>query len=91
VLRPAFPRVNHKRVYRLYSAARLAVKKRKKVKRDAHERVPLSIAHRLNAVWSLDFVSDSLVNGRHIKCLTVTDDFSRECMNIAVNYGIGGQ
>ncbi len=91
VLRPTFPYVNHKRVYRLYSAASLAVKKRKKVKRYAHERVPLRIAHRLNEVWSIDFVSDSLVNGWRIKCLTVSDDFSRECVNIAVDYGIGGQ
>src|SRR5512133_4188884 len=41
LLRPEFPGVNHKRVYRLYSAANLAVRKRKKVKRAASERVPL--------------------------------------------------
>jgi putative transposase len=33
MLRPEFPGVNHKRVYRLYSEANLAVRKRKKVKR----------------------------------------------------------
>jgi putative transposase len=33
MLRPDFPGVNHKRVYRLYSEANLAVRKRKKVKR----------------------------------------------------------
>ena len=32
LLHPAFPKVNHKRVYRLYCAAKLAVRKRKKVK-----------------------------------------------------------
>ena len=40
---------------------------------------------------ALDFVIDSLANGRRIKCLTVADDFSRECVDIAVDYGIGGQ
>jgi len=39
----------------------------------------------------MDFVSDSLANGRRIKCLTVADDFSHECVNIATDYGIGGQ
>ena len=39
----------------------------------------------------MDFVSDSLSNGRRIKCLTVADDFSHECVDIAVDYGISGQ
>ena len=52
MLRPHFPGVNHKRVYRLYSAANLAVRKRKKVKRPANERVPLQLATTVNEVWS---------------------------------------
>jgi putative transposase len=91
VLRPHFPGVNHKKVYRLYSAANLAVRKRKKVKRPASERVPLQLACAVNEVWSMDFVSDSLSTGRRIKCLTVTDDFSHECVSIAVDWGISGQ
>jgi putative transposase len=39
----------------------------------------------------MDFVSDSLANGRRIKCLTVADDFSHECVDIAADYGISGQ
>ncbi|MDI4635965.1 IS3 family transposase [Pelomonas sp. V22] len=91
LLRPQFPGVNHKRIYRLYSQAQLAVRKRKKVRRAASERVPLTVASRVNEVWSMDFVSDSLANGRRIKCLTVADDFSHECVDIAVDYGISGQ
>ena len=34
---------------------------------------------------------DALANGRRIKCLTVVDDFSRGCVDIAVDYGIGGE
>ena len=90
LLRPEFPDVNHKRVYRLYSVAKLAVRKRGKVKRPTNERVPLQIAQRVNEVWSMDFVSDSLANGRRIKCLTVADDFSHECVDIATDYGISG-
>lgn len=63
LLRPEFPGVNHKRVYRLYSEANLAVRRRKKVKRPASERVPLQQAQGVNEVWSMDFVSDSLANG----------------------------
>ena len=61
MLRPEFPGVNHKRVYRLYSAANLSVRKRKKAKRPISERVPLQLAKSVNEVWSMDFVSDGLV------------------------------
>ena len=90
LLRPEFPDVNHKRVYRLYSVANLAVRKRKKAKRPTSERVPLQLARAVNEVWSMDFVSDSLATGRRIKCLTVADDFSHECVDIATDYGISG-
>jgi putative transposase len=90
MLRPEFPGVNHKRVYRLYSEANLAVRRRKKVKRPASERVPLQLAQNVNEVWSMDFVSDSLANGRRIKFLTVADDFSHECVDITVDWGISG-
>ena len=38
----------------------------------------------------MDFVSDSLANGRRIKCLTVADDFSHECVDVATDFGISG-
>ncbi len=91
MLRSEFPGVNHKRVYRLYSEANLTVRKRRKVKRPSAERMPLQIAKSVNEVWSMDFVSDSLANGRRIKCLTVADDFSHECVDITADYGISGQ
>jgi putative transposase len=68
-----------------------AVRKRKKVKRPASERVPLQMARAVNEVWSMDFVSDSLSTGRRIKCLSVADDFSHECVDIAVDWGISGE
>lgn len=91
MIRPQFPGVNHKRVYRLYKEANLAVKKRRKSKRPANDRVPLQIAQAPNEVISMDFVSDSLANGRRLKCLTVADDFSHECVLLHVDYGISGQ
>jgi len=90
LLRPQYPGVNHKRVYRLYCEANLAVRRRKKVRRPPAERTPLTIATQVNEVWSMDFVSDSLANGRRLKCLTVADDVSHEAVDIAVDYGISG-
>ena len=51
-------------------------------------RMPLNIAIQGIEVWSMDFVSDSLANGWRLKCLTVADDFSYACVDIAVDYGI---
>jgi len=81
--------VNHKRVYRLYREANLAVRKRKKSKRPLNERVPLQLAKAVNEVWSMDFVSDSLSNGLRLKYLTVADDFSHECVDIATSKECG--
>ena len=91
LLRPAYPAVNHKRIYRLYTEAQLTVRKRRKAKRPSGERQPLQAAHTINEVWSMDFVADSLVNGRRLKLLTVADDFTHECIDIAADYGISGQ
>jgi putative transposase len=53
--------------------------------------LPLQVAGCVNEVWSMDFVSDSLVNGHRFKCLPVADDFSHECVEITADFGIGGQ
>lgn len=52
LLRPEFPHVNHKRVYRLYRDANLAVRRRKKAKRPLNERVSLQLAQTVNEVWT---------------------------------------
>lgn len=83
-------RVNHKRVYRLYREAGLMVRRRKRRHGVAVEREPLERPDRPNAVWSMDFVSDALANGRRIKVLTIVDDFSKECIALVADYGISG-
>ena len=82
--------VNHKRIYRLYSDAGLSVRRRKKRHGVAVERQALELPSSPNQVWSMDFVSDALANGRRIKVLTIVDDFSKEAIDLAVDYGISG-
>ena len=93
VLRPQYPGINHKRIYRLYTAENLSIRKRKKSKR-VGMRVPLVAAQTVNQTWSMDFVSDAISRpgavSRRIKCLTVADDFSHECVDITADFGIGG-
>jgi putative transposase len=82
--------VNHKRIYRLYTEQKLSVKRRKKVKRPISERAELLVPDAPNQVWSIDFVMDSLANGRKLKCLTIADNKTHECVDIAVDHGISG-
>lgn len=90
LLRREGVQVNHKRVYRLYREAALAVRKRRRRKLVMADRQALHVPGGPNQVWSIDFVMDALANGRRIKCLTIVDDFTRECLDIAVDYGISG-
>jgi putative transposase len=44
----------------------------------------LPLADRPNAVWTYDFIHDAAANGLRFKCLTVVDEFTRECLAITV-------
>lgn len=90
LLRRAGVQVNHKRIYRLYRAAGLMVKRRRRRHGVAVERERLSLPSAPNQVWSMDFVFDALSTGRRIKCLTVVDDFTKESVGILLEHGISG-
>ena len=82
--------VNHKRVYHLYHLNGLSVKRRRRRKALATERLPLLRPDAPNLTWSMDFVMDALASGRRIKCLTCVDDFTKECLTITFAFGISG-
>jgi putative transposase len=72
--------VNTKRVYRLYREEGLELRIQKKAKRAARTRIRPTQASYPNQRWSMDFVSDRLVDGRWFRILTVVDQFTRECL-----------
>ena len=82
--------VNHKRVDRLYTAARLQVKRRRRKKVPALDRQPLLRPQQRNEVWSADFVFDRTADGRVLKCLTIVDDATTEAVAVVPARAIGG-
>jgi len=82
--------VNRKRVYRLYREAGLAVRRRKRKRIGMFERKPLPKPTAANVSWSMDFVADGLIGGRRLRCLTIVDDCTRECLAIEVDTSITG-
>ena len=82
--------VNRKLTYRLYREAGLAVRRRKRKRIGPYERRPLPKPSVANLSWSMDFVSDGLADGRRLRCLTIVDDCTRECVAIEVDTSITG-
>ena len=82
--------VNHKKVYRLYCEADLTVRRRKRRRGSAVARQPLELPQYANQVWSMDFVMDSLANGRRLKILAVVDDYTKEAVLIEPAYSLTG-
>jgi putative transposase len=73
--------VNKKRVHRVYRAARLQLRpKRRRRKLVAVARVPRPVAVAVNTQWTIDFISDEFVSGRRFRTLSVVDEHTRECL-----------
>jgi len=83
-------KVNAKRVYRLYKLEGLGVRTKKRKKRGSHLRVVPSPPTRPNERWCMDFVQDSLIDGRKFRALTVVDVFTRECLAVHADSSLSG-
>jgi len=79
---------NHKRVYRVYKELALNLRIKPKRRFPSRNPVPLDEATQPNDCWSLDFMSDSLTDGRAYRTLNVLDDFNREGLAIEVDHSL---
>jgi len=79
---------NHKRVYRIYRELELnlRIKPKRRLKRDRPD--PLSEPTAVNQVWSMDFMSDALSDGRTLRTFNVIDDYNREGLGIEVDLSL---
>jgi putative transposase len=72
------------RAYRLWRLAKLQVPRKRGRKRVAASRPRPQTPYAANQIWSYDFVFDNCANGQRLKCLTLTDEFTREGLAIDV-------
>ena len=73
------------RAYRLWTSAKLQVPRKRPRKRVATSRPRPLAPTGANQVWSYDFVFDWAGNGQQLKCLTVTDEWTKEGLAIEVD------
>lgn len=79
---------NHKRVHRLYRAAGLSLR-RKKRKHLLRQRAVFPKVQTSNEEWALDFATDALAGGRHLRILSALDVFTRECLTLEIDTSLG--
>ncbi len=82
--------MNHKKLRRLYREERLQVRRRGGRKRALGTRAPMAIPQGPNQRWSLDFLSDALVDSRRFRILAIVDDFTRECLALVADTSLPG-
>ena len=83
--------VNAKRIYRLYTEEGLMVRTKTRRKRARGSRVPMAPVNAPNERWSMDFVSDRLLDGRGFRILTVIDQYTRECVLLLADQSLTGE
>ena len=79
---------NNKRVYRIYRELELnlRIKPKRRIKRDKPD--ALSVPTVKNQVWSMDFMSDSLADGRSLRTFNVINDYNREGLTIEADLSL---
>jgi putative transposase len=75
---------NHKRTWRVYCAMKLNLPRRTK-KRLIRPMQPLDAPGLPNEIWSIDFMSDSLYQGRRFRTFNVLDEGVREALAIEID------
>jgi putative transposase len=83
-------KINHKKVYRIYRKMGLKYRIKHKKKRYQGVSVPIIIPQRINERWSMDFITDSLYDGRRFRVFNCIDDCSREVIIQHPDFSISG-
>lgn len=80
--------VNHKRIYRIYRGLGLAVRRKRRNRASQAPRQALPAAAAVNDCWSMDFLSDSMNDGRAMRVFAAIDDYSRRCVSLEVDVSL---
>jgi putative transposase len=83
--------INHKRVYRLYRAEGLLMRRRRRKRVAVPPRGAQAQTWKRGEAWSMDFMQDVLTDGRRFRTLNIMDLVTRECLALEVDTSLPGQ
>jgi len=82
------PQLSGSKIRRVYEQAGFTLYKRMKNRRVDNPANPIEVPLAPNIEWAMDFMSDSLANGRRIRTLNIIDQYNRKCLQIAIGFSM---
>jgi putative transposase len=79
---------NHKRVHRVYCEMRLNLPRRTRRRLPTRSPLPMLAPARINQIWALDFMHDTLYGGRTFRTLNIIDEANREALATEVGVSL---
>jgi len=77
--------------FRHYLALGMNLRRKHKKRLPARVKGPLVLPIGPNITWSMDFMHDTLINGRKFRTLNIIDDYNREALQIAIDTSLNSE
>lgn len=88
LVRKEYPEVSASKIRRIYEQHKFALMTKPKKRRFNNPKNAATIPMEANVEWAIDFMHDSLINGRSIRSLNIIDPYNRECKGIVIRHSI---
>lgn len=88
LVRRKHPHLSKSKIRRVYEKEGFALMKRMKSRKRNNPKNPATVPLKRNEEWAIDFMHDSLANGRKIRLLTIIDPYNRECKGIYIGHNL---
>jgi putative transposase len=82
------PHLGASKIRRVYEKEGFSLYKRMKKRRFDNPANPVEVPYAPNIEWAMDFMSDSLANGKKFRTLNIIDQYNRKCLEIAISYSL---
>lgn len=82
------PNMGASKIRRVYEKEGYSLYKRMKKRRMDNPANPIALPYSANVEWAMDFMSDSLANGKKFRTLNIVDQYNRKCLEIGINFSL---
>ena len=88
LIRRKTPEIGASKIRRVYQLKGFALMKRLKHRMRNNPKNPATVPLQANIEWGIDFMHDTLANGRAIRSLNIIDPYNRQCKGIYIRKSI---